>query len=88
MIHVVSKERIHSCTVQPLGLGDRAILVCEEQSLEIDNFFTELRDRGGEGIVLCAKKLDLRLQVGQPLLFSLTAFERSDPAVKLAGEIP
>ena len=50
----------------------------KEQSLQADNFFSKGMDLGCEGVILRAEHFDLGLQVLQPLLFSLPAFEGSN----------
>lgn len=78
VVDITSKEVVHSCTVQALSLRYRAVLMGKKQRLEIHNLFTQLRYRGGEGVVLCAEKLHLGLQICKPLLLALAALEGSD----------
>lgn len=74
----VADEICHGHPADTLRLRHRAVLVCEKHRLEVDNLLTELRDLSRESIVLCAEKLHLRLQVGKPLLLSLTTLEGSN----------
>jgi len=78
MADVATKEIVHGVAVKTLGLRDRAVLVSKQQGLEVDDLLTKLGDGSRESIVLCAEQLDLGLQVGKPLLLSLTALEGSD----------
>jgi hypothetical protein len=65
----------HESPVKSLLLGDRAVLVGEQQCLQVDDFLPQLSDLCSQSIVLTAEHLHLGLQVGQPLLFALTTFE-------------
>lgn len=62
-----------------MGLGDWAVLMRKQQSLEIDDFLTELRDSGSKRIILGGEQFHLRLKVGKPLLLSLATLERRNP---------
>lgn len=81
---MVAKERVHCGSVYTLSSRYFAILVGEENGLEINNLFAELGDGCLEVVVLGAVELNLALQIGQPLLLALPAFECSDPACMLA----
>ncbi len=58
-----------------LGLGDWAVLVCEQHSFESDDLIAKDLDLAGKIIVLLGEHLDLGLEVGEPLLLALTALE-------------
>lgn len=64
--------------MQTLGLRYWAVLMCQQQRLEVDNLFPQLSNGGRQRVVLSAEQLDLGLEVSQPLLLSLSALERSD----------
>jgi hypothetical protein len=68
--HAVHHERANA-----LCLRDRAVLVSQQESLEVDNFLTQLGNSGGKGVILGGEKFNLVLEVGQPLLLSLSALE-------------
>lgn len=55
----------------------------KKKSLEVDNFFSELRDSRRERVVLRAKQLHFGLEVGQPLLLALATLKRGDTALTL-----
>lgn len=61
MLHVTTKEVVHSTAVKTLGLGHGTVFVRQKKSFEINNFFSQLCDSGRESIVLCAEQLDLSL---------------------------
>jgi hypothetical protein len=65
----------HESAMETLLLRDRAVLMCKQQGLEAYDLLPQLRDLGGQGIVLRAEHLNLRLEVGQPLLLALATFE-------------
>lgn len=50
----------------------------QQESLEVDNFLAQLGNSGGKGVVLGGEKFNLVLEVGQPLLLSLSALESSN----------
>lgn len=79
VVNVTSKEVVHGSAVQTLGLRHWAILVSKEKCLEIDNLLAKLGDSSREGVILCAKKLNLGLKVGEPLLLALSTLEGSNP---------
>jgi hypothetical protein len=74
-----SKEGVHVHAVQALSMRYRAILVCKQQRLQVDNLLAKLSDRRGESIVLSAEELNLGLKVGKPLFFALATLESSNP---------
>lgn len=78
-----SGHAIHHQRAKPLSLGDGTIFVSQEECFQVDNFLTQLSHRGGESIILSGEKLNLGLEIGQPLLFPLTTFQSSNPWVKL-----
>lgn len=68
-------HRLHVASLEALLLGDGAILVCEQEGLEVDDFFAKLGDLRSQGIVLTTEHFHLGLQVRQPLLLALTTFQ-------------
>ena len=78
MPSIVTAETTHAHARHALGLGDGAVLVGEEERLQVDNLLAELRHLRAQGIVLAAEYLDFGLQIGQPLLFPLSTFESRD----------
>lgn len=79
MVHIAAEEVVHGGAVKTLSLRDRAVLVCQKESLEINNFLSELGDSSRQSVVLCAEEFDLGLQISQPLLLALSTLERRDP---------
>jgi len=79
LIERLHRGLLHKRAVKALLLGDRAVFVREEESLQVDNFFPQLRNLRRQCIVLAAEDLDLRLKISEPLLLSLAAFQRSHP---------
>lgn len=71
---ISGRHTIHHEGAESLGLGNGAVLVGEQKGLEVHNLLTELSHRSGQRIILGGEKLNLRLQVGQPLLLALTTF--------------
>lgn len=71
-------DGLHVSPLQTLLLGDGTVLVGEQKRLEIDNLLAELRNLRCEGIILTAKHFHLGLQVGKPLLLTLTTFQGGD----------
>lgn len=51
----------------------------KEKCLEIDNLLAKLGDSSREGVILRTKKLNLGLEVGEPLLLTLSTLEGSNP---------
>lgn len=78
MVLVATRHAVHHEGTQTLGLRDWAIFVCQQESLEVDDFLTELSHSSGKSIILSSEKLDLGLEVGQPLLLALATLESSD----------
>lgn len=70
---------IHHQGAKSLGLGDWTILMCQQQGLQVHNFFTKLSHCSSESIVLRGEQFNLGLKVGQPLLLALPTFERRNP---------
>lgn len=68
-----TRRRVSS--LKTLLLGDRAVLVCEQESLEIHDFFSELRNLACQSIVFTTEHFDFGLEVGKPLLLTLTTFQ-------------
>ena len=79
MVDVTPQEVVHGGAVEALRLRYGAVLVGQKQRLEVDNLFAKLSDGGTEGIVLRAEELNLCLEVGEPLLLTLTTLECSNP---------
>jgi hypothetical protein len=52
--------------------------MCHEQCLQVHDFFAKLLILSVKRIILGCKDLDLGLQIGEPLLLSLTTLERGD----------
>lgn len=63
-----------------LYLSNGAILVGYQNCLELEELFSQLGVLRVKLVVLTAIDLDFGLEVGQPLLLSLTTFERSNSA--------
>lgn len=82
MAHVAAKEVVHGVAVKALSLRDGAVLVSEQQRLEVYYLLTELSDGSRESIILCTEQLNLGLQVGKPLLLPLTTLEGSDTVIR------
>lgn len=61
--------------MKTLLLSDWAVFMRKEESFEVDDFLSQLRDLRCEGVVLRAEHLDLGLKVRQPLLLTLTTLE-------------
>lgn len=79
--HVAAKEVIHGVAVKTLSLRDGAVLVSKQKCLEVYYLLTKLSDGSRESIVLCTEQLNLSLQVGKPLLLSLTTLEGSNTVI-------
>lgn len=47
----------------------------QQESFEVDNFLAQLGDSGGKRVILSGEEFNFVLQVGQPLLLSLSALE-------------
>lgn len=62
-------------------LGDGAVLVGEEQRLQIDDLFPELSDLGCQVFIRRAVLLDLVLKIREPLFFPLPTFQCGDPKI-------
>ena len=73
------RHATHNHATHTLGLRNRTILVSHKQRLQVDNFFSKLRDGSGKRVVLSAVNLHLGLQIRQPLLLALSAFQSSNP---------
>jgi hypothetical protein len=54
--------------------------VREQECLESDDLFAQLRDGRSKRVVLSTEDLDLLLQVLEPLLLALAAFQCSNSA--------
>ena len=63
VVRCLTRYLMHRRTRDTLGLRYRAILMRQQQSLETNDFFSQLRDGSSECVILCAKDLDLLLQV-------------------------
>lgn len=74
-----TRQTVHTHSSHTLRLRNRTILVRQQQSLQIDNLLAQLRDLCAERVVLAAEDLHLGLEVGKPLLLSLTTFQCGDP---------
>lgn len=64
-----------------LLLGDGAVLVGEEQRLQIDDLFPQLSDLGCQVFIRRAVLLDLVLKIREPLFFPLPTFQCGDPKI-------
>lgn len=56
-------------------LSDGAVLVGEQQCLQVNHLFAKLTDLRGKGVVLVTINLNFVLKVGKPLLLSLATLE-------------
>jgi hypothetical protein len=81
MLLSVAGDLLHGHTGDALSLRYGTVLVRHEKCLQSHNLLAKLSHRRGKRVVLCTKDLDLLLQVGKPLLFALTTFERGDARV-------
>lgn len=84
------KSRLHAVHHQgakSLGLGDRAILVSQQESLEVHNLLSELGHGGSQRIILGGEKLDLGLEIGQPLLLPLTTLQSRDTVMRILARL-
>jgi hypothetical protein len=61
VVHVATKEVVHSSTVEALGLRHWALLMCKQQCLQVDNLLAQLGDGSRERIVLSTEQLNLSL---------------------------
>ena len=52
----------------------------KQKRLEVDYFISQGVDLSVEGIVLGREDFNFMLQIGKPLLLSLSALQRGDPA--------
>ncbi len=77
----VAGEGLQGHVGETLSLRDGTVLVRDEQCLEVDNFFPQLRHLCRERVVLGAEQFHFGLQVGEPLLLPLTALQCRDAAV-------
>lgn len=68
----------HVGTTKTLSCRDRTISVGDQQRFEINDLFSKLSYRLGEGIIFGAKEFNLGLEVSQPLLLALTTLEGSN----------
>ncbi len=59
----------------------------EKKSLEVNDFFAELRYLTQEVIILRAIRLHFLLKIRQPLLLALTALQCGDPALLLGMDV-
>lgn len=75
---------VHWGHVRTLGhrrlLCDRAVLVCQEQSLQVHNFFPELSHLTLQSIVLRLIYINFSLQISEPLLLALATFQSGNTA--------
>lgn len=70
---------LHAHTTKALLLRYGAILMGDEDGLEVDNLFSETRNLLAELIILLAEKFNFRLQICKPLLLALSTFQSSNP---------
>jgi hypothetical protein len=77
----------HEGPMESLLLGDWAVLVSEQQRLQVDDFLPQLSNLRCEGIVLAAEHLHLCLQIGQPLLLALTTLERGNTVMFVSFKV-
>jgi hypothetical protein len=81
VVIVSGGHAVHHKGAEPLGLRDWAIFVCKQESLEVDNLFTQLSDCRSKGVILLSEDLNLVLKVSQPLLLPLTTLQSRDTVV-------
>lgn len=74
----------HEGSVKALLLSDGTVFVGKQESLEIDDFLSQLRDLLGQSFILTAKHLHLGLKVGEPLLLALPTFQSRHTTEELA----
>lgn len=79
MADIATKEVIHGRSVQTLCLRDWTVFVGQEEGLEVYYFLAKLSNGSRKSIVLCTEQLDLSLQIGKPLLLSLTTLQGGNP---------
>ena len=92
LLHTCHAIRVHLSTIgalidhllhveagKSLLLADRAVLMGKEKSLQVHDFISQRVDLSVEGIILGREDFDLVLQVGKPLLLSLSALQSGDP---------
>lgn len=72
MVGNANSIRVHS-----ICLRNRAVLVSQQERLQVNNLVPEHCGLVLEVLVVCREVLDLGLQVGQPLFLSLAALESS-----------
>ena len=75
------RNAVHHHAADTLCLGHGAVLMSQEQGLQVDNLLTQLRYLTAQCVVLAAENLHLGLQVGEPLLLALPAFQCRHPLV-------
>ena len=56
----------------------------EEQRLQVEHLCAERTDRDIQRLVLLAEQFHFLLQIVEPLLLTLTAFERSHPVISVS----
>jgi hypothetical protein len=61
VVHIATKEVVHGSTMETLSLRHRAVLVCKEQCLQINNLFAQLCDCRRQSVILSTEQLDLGL---------------------------
>jgi hypothetical protein len=76
----VTKKVGKSHTVETLLLGDRAILMSKEESLEVHHFFPKGAQLRIESLILSGIIFHLGLEASKPLLLPLTTLESGNPA--------
>lgn len=64
----------HVSTLESLLLCHGAVLVCQQQCLQIDNLFSERSNLLCQLVVLRLVEINLVLKVCEPLLLALTTF--------------
>ena len=61
--------------------------MCQKEGFQIHDFFAKLSDGGGQGIVFGRENINFGLEVGEPLLFALSAFECGNAVIQLPSDI-
>ena len=67
------------CVATLLLLGNWAVLMGNQNGLQIQNFFSHLLDLCIKSVVLIAKQFHFRLEVSKPLLLPLSTLQSSNP---------
>jgi hypothetical protein len=82
-IGAILNHLLHVKASQSLLLADGTILVSKEKRLQVDDLISQGIDLRVEGIILRREDLNFVLQVGEPLLLSLSALQCGHPGLVL-----